>query len=159
MSHISRWIALLVTVVSCTSGDEGVEPRFAALGGDGLRDTRTGMMWRGGDAGRSLSWSDAKRHCGALASHPSGVGWRLPTIDELDSLYDPSMGQPCGETATCRIDPAIHLSSPYLWSATAPQSDRRVYYDFSFGTQLAPLIRPALLRGVLCIRGTEGDVK
>ena len=158
MNRISRGIALLVTLVSCSSGDEGIEPRFAAFGVDAMRDARTGIVWRGRDVSRNLSWPDAERYCGELTAHSSGAEWRLPTIDELDSLYDPSMGQPCGETATCRIDPALRLSSPYLWSATAPQSDRRVYYDFMFGTQLAPLIRPTLLRGVLCTRGTEGDV-
>ena len=63
------------------------------------------------------------------------------------------MEQPCGEAAICRIDPAIQLSSPYQWSATAPQPARRIYYDFSLGSQLAPLIRPTLTRGTLCTRG------
>ena len=154
VNRLSLCVALFVAVVSCSSGDEDVEPRFTPLGADGVRDARTGMVWMSEDTGRSLSWSDAERHCDSLAPHLSGEGWRLPAIDELDSLYDPSTEQPCGETTNCRLDPAIDLSRPYLWSATAPQSDRRVYYDFSLGTQLAPLIRPALLRGVLCTRGS-----
>ena len=105
------------------------------------------------ETGAAVAWPEADRYCGALASNSSSVQWRLPTIDELAALYDASMEEPCGPAAICRIAPALHLSSPYLWSATAPQSERRAYYDFSLGSQLAPLIRPTLTRGVLCAQG------
>jgi Protein of unknown function (DUF1566) len=157
VNRISSAIAALVVLVGCSAGDDVAEPRFTALDVDTTRDGRTGIVWMSHDAGHGLSWPDAKLHCQGHPPLPNGAQWRLPTIDELGSLYDPSVGQPCGETANCGIDPAIRLSSPYLWSATAPQPDRRVYYDFSFGTQLAPLLRPALHRGVLCTSGSEGD--
>lgn len=155
MNRSLIWIALLVTVavVACTSGDESAAPRFVPLDADAVRDTHTGLVWAARDAGRELSWPEADRYCGALASNSSSVQWRLPTIDELAALYDASMEEPCGPAAICRIAPALHLSSPYLWSATAPQSERRAYYDFSLGSQLAPLIRPTLTRGVLCAQG------
>ena len=147
------WIAGLVTAVAWSCGDEPTQPRFVSLGADGVRDTHTGLAWVSRDSGQGLSWLDADKYCRGLASASSGAGWRLPSIEELVSLYDTSMEQPCGETAVCRIDPAIDLSSPYQWSATAPTPDRRFYYDFSLGTQLSPLIRPALTRGTLCTRG------
>jgi hypothetical protein len=69
------------------------------------------------------------------------------------------MEEPCGSATStiCRIDPALDLSSPYQWSASAPRPDRRAYYDFSLGSQLAPLIRPTLTRRALCTqRAPEG---
>ena len=146
------WIAALAATVACSSADESSGPRFAALGAEVVRDARMGLVWMARDTGRELSWLDADRHCRELAVGSGGAGWRLPSIEELAALYDTSMEQPCGEAAICRIDPAIRLSSPYQWSATAPQPGRRVYYDFSFGSQLAPLTRPTLTRRALCTR-------
>ena len=149
----TTWIAVLATAAACSSGDEPIKPRFVSLGADGVHDSRIGLAWASRDVGQGLSWHDANRHCRGLAPDSSGVGWRLPSIEELASLYDTSMEQPCGGAAVCRIDPAIDLSSPYQWSATAPAPDRRVYYDFSLGSRLSPLIRPSLTRGTLCTRG------
>jgi hypothetical protein len=151
------WIAVLATAVACSSGDEPTKPRFISLGADVVRDARTGLVWVSRDIGQGLSWRDADRHCRGLAPASSGAGWHLPSIEELLSLYDTSMEQPCGEAAVCRIDPAIDLSSPYQWSATSPQPNRRVYYDFSLGSRLAPLTRPSLTRGTLCTRGEQAD--
>ena len=145
--------ALLTAVISCSPADESAKRRFAPAGANAVRDARDGLVWTARDSDRELSWPDADRYCRAL---PRGSGedrWRLPSIEELAALYDISMNEPCGESAICRIEPIIHLSSPYQWSATAPAPDRRFYYDFSHGSQLAPLIRPILTRRALCTRG------
>jgi hypothetical protein len=147
------WIAVLASAVACSPGDEPSAPRFAQLGTDVVRDARSGLVWTARDGGRELSWRNADRYCRELALDSGDAAWRLPSIEELAALYDTSMEQPCTGTAICRIDSAIHLSSPYQWSATAPQPDRRVYYDFALGSQLSPLIRPALTRRALCTRG------
>ena len=149
------WIAVMVAAVACSAGDPAGEKRFTELGSDAVRDTRTGLVWTAGDGRREFSWSDADAHCRALALGSGGSEWRLPSIEELATLYDASMEHPCGEAAICRTDRAIPLSSPYQWSATAPEPDRRVYYDFSLGSRLAPLIRPSLTRGTLCTRGEQ----
>ncbi len=152
----ATWIAAFATAVACSSGDEPDEPRFTRLGVGVVRDARTGLLWSARDTGE-LSWPDAHRHCRELAIGSGGAAWRLPSIEELAALYDASMEQPCGEAAICRIDPAIHLSSPYQWSSTAPQPNRRVYYDFSHGSQLAPLVRPTITRRALCTRDAQDE--
>ena len=149
----TTWIVVLATAAACSSGDEVTKARFVSLGADGVRDSRIRLVWASRDVGQGLSWHDANRHCRGFPPASNGVGWRLPSIDELASLYDTSMEQPCGEAAVCRIDPAIDLSSPYQWSSTAPARERRFYYDFSHGSRLSPLIRPSLTRGTLCTRG------
>jgi hypothetical protein len=149
------WIAVIATGVACSAREEFSEPRFARLATGVVRDLHTDLLWTARDNGREVSWHDADRHCRALAHGSAGQAWRLPSIEELARLYDTTMEQPCGESVTCRIDPAIDLSSPYQWSATAPHPDRRVYYDFALGSQLSPLIRPILTRRALCMRADE----
>jgi hypothetical protein len=100
-----------------------------------------------------MSWHEAERHCGEFGAGTGGT-WRLATIEELDGLFDASQHQSCA-TWTCRIDPAIALASPYQWSGSARGEGRRVYFDFRHRTQLAPRLRPDLVRGVLCTSGPE----
>ena len=146
-------IAATAASVACTAADEGAESRYSPLASEVVRDTQTGLLWTANDTGRELSWPEADAQCRSLARGTGNLPWRLPSIEELTTLYDTSLEQPCGETAICRIDPAIDLSSPYQWSATAPARERRFYYDFSHGSRLSPLIRPSLTRGTLCTRG------
>jgi len=144
--------------LACGSGDQGSEPRFRAQDADRVHDAQLGLWWTARDSGRELSWRDADRHCRSLARGSHGARWRLSSIEELASLYDASAEQPCGETVLCRSDAAIDLSSPYQWSGSAPQPDRRFYFDFALGSQLAPLIRPTLTRRALCVRRDEESV-
>lgn len=142
----------LLALAACTPSDGGrPAARFVVLEGGVVRDTRTGLEWTPDDGGRNLDWPAAERRCADLALGGRG-DWRLPTIDELFALYDEQASQPCGER-TCRADPAITLTYPYFWSATGRESSRRFYLDFQFGTRLAPVIRPTLVRRVLCVRG------
>lgn len=151
------WTLVIATFAACSAGEESSEPRFARLVADAVRDSHSALVWTARDSGLELSWPDADEHCRSRALGSAGVQWRLPSIEELASLYDGSVEQPCGEAATCRIDPAIDLSSPYQWSATAPKPNRRAYYDFAHGSRLAPLIRSTLTRRALCTRAGEGD--
>jgi hypothetical protein len=149
------WIALFVATSACSPGDEqqpspSAARRFAAAGEGVVHDSRTGLLWTAHDAGRELAWDAAQGHCNELA--PVGGGaWRLPSIEELAALYDESQRQAC-DGGTCRVDPAIDLASPYQWSATARGENRRVYFDFRHGSELAPLLRPGLTRRALCTR-------
>jgi hypothetical protein len=151
--RILTFLALLAVAVSCSPSEEHPGPRFAPIGADVLRDTRTGLEWPARDSDSEQSWPRADRFCREMKSEQGGRSWRLPSIEELAGLYDVSMQQSCGEKAVCRIDGAIDLTSPYQWSATAPQPERRGYFDFAHGSRLTPLIRASLTRRVLCVRG------
>jgi hypothetical protein len=145
-------VAVLASATASACLGDSSEERFTPLGTDMVHDAHLGIVWTPGDGGMELSWHDADKYCRERSVGEDGETWRLPSSDELGSLFDPTMEQPCGKTALCRTDPAIDLSTPYQWSATAPQLDRRVYGDLSVGSQLSPLIRPALTRGTLCVR-------
>ncbi len=89
------------------------EPRFALEGGGLVRDRLTGLVWRQ-DAdltGGPVSWAEALAAAAALDE--AGGGWRLPTINELESLVDAG-----------RHSPALPAGHPFqrvreaYWSST-----------------------------------------
>jgi hypothetical protein len=83
-------------------------------------DPATGLTWTKQDAGRGVTWNDAKSHCQGLRleGHPD---WRLPTIDELRGIFDPSA---VTRLPYVYIKGQIQLSVYYQWSdAEAPPQD------------------------------------
>lgn len=75
-------------------------------------------MWAAKDNGSNINWTDAKKYCDGYR----GGGykdWRMPTIKELETLYDSSSK---GYTIQCSGYPTflkIHynelLSCPWVW--------------------------------------------
>jgi hypothetical protein len=152
------WILALAASLGCAglpgrSRVPGEAPRFDPLPNGIVRDTRSALLWTARDSAAELPWPAADARCRSLVLGSEGsTGWRLPTREELAALYDESHVQACGADR-CRVDPVIDLSSPYQWASTArgTQADRRVYLDFRYGSELAPLLRPTLTRRALCV--------
>jgi hypothetical protein len=145
-------------VPSCGGGDRSSgaptqalpAERFVAVEGDVVSDSATGLEWTGRDEDQALPWDRAERHCRELVLEGRN-DWRLPEITELQGIYDKRLAEPCGDR-TCRLDPRIHIRSPYVWSGTERFPGTRFYLDFSLGTSLSPWISPKLVRRVLCVR-------
>lgn len=150
----SVWILVtsLVCVAACTSGErEGpAGPRFVVRGSAVVRDAVTGLEWTRRDDGVGLDWHKAEAYCESLSVDDAGR-WRLPSVEELRSLYGATTRVPCG-AVTCAIDPAFALTEQYVWTASGRGPQARTYLDFQFGTELTPTISPRLLRRVLCVR-------
>jgi hypothetical protein len=97
-------------------------PRFIVLsnwGGAAVLDRETGLVWEKSPSTSTFAWYDAQYHCNTLAVG-NRKGWRLPTIQELASLMDPSVHYPPGPSL-----PAGHpfsnvqvQESNCYWSAT-----------------------------------------
>jgi hypothetical protein len=88
------------------------EPRFI-IRTDNVLDRLTGLTWYLNIGSQNpLSWTEALAAVRALAKK-TGVSWRLPTINELESLVDAS-----------QHDPALPADHPFLslqngyWSST-----------------------------------------
>ena len=108
-----------------------VNTRFivlANMGGDAVLDRETGLVWERAPRGPSSSWSDASGYCVNL-SKGGRQGWRLPTIQELASLIDPTQS------------PSVPSGAPLLpfqafyWSASTQAGDttRAWYALFNHG--------------------------
>lgn len=93
--------------------------RFIDHGDGTATDTVTNLMWAASDNMGNINWHNAKIYC----ENPPIAGykysdWRMPTIEELRTLYDKSLG---GYETDCglrvRIHPGIRLSCAWVWSS------------------------------------------
>ncbi len=111
--------------------------RFTDNGDGTVTDTRTGLMWAARDNGSDINWDDAKRYC----ENYTGGGhsdWRMPTISELQGLYDESYSRKASCCPSCdfviHISQAIGLSCYWVWSSeTSGSSDARHFF-FRYGS-------------------------
>lgn len=51
---------------------------------EGIFDSEQNVIWASSDNGQPINWKDAQEYCEKM-----GLGWNLPTIAQLQSLYDP----------------------------------------------------------------------
>lgn len=97
------------------------QPRFTPQGG-AVRDQLTGLVWsRNADlAGGPVSWLEADEVIQRLdrEKHAGFIGWRLPAIQELESLVDASAHHP----ALTAGHPFQVVRDQY-WSATSSGFD------------------------------------
>ena len=83
--------------------------------GDGtITDTTTKLLWQKTYSGSQFLFSLASDYCTDL-SFAGYTDWRLPTIEELQSIIDN------GEYPT--IDPVFTCATSYYWSSTESASD------------------------------------
>ena len=118
-------------------------PRFElVMGGVAVLDKETGLVWEQSPSSTRFRWNDisdfrlrAAYHCDNL-SVGNRKGWRLPTVQELASLIDPSVAEP-GPTLPAG-NPFTNVQSdafaPY-WTATSfagnPEASAwNVYFHF-----------------------------
>jgi Protein of unknown function (DUF1566) len=127
-------------------------------------DSSTGLMWSGKDNGRNVSWKGAVKYCRnlRLAGHSD---WRLPTIDELEGIYDGS-----GFTAPYpkdvvpvlagRAKGGLLLTGNFEWSSNRVLDDRghRTGYawqfDFPHGRRWHEPLGYYGSKRALCVRGS-----
>lgn len=117
-------------------------------------DKKKKRYWTSHSASTSMQWQKAEHYCQDLSlvnNNQTVDDWRLPSIQELNQIYSPEKEQVCG-TVLCHLSIPLHLDTPYVWSGSSPEENRRFYFDFRFGTQLAPLLKPLLKRQVICTR-------
>lgn len=86
-----------------------------------VRDTKTGLEWKVGPD-TDMSWDEARGWLEVLNLHEKK--WRMPTIDELSSLYKNGAGRR-------NISPLFKTSGWWVWSAKPRNSP--YFFSFSFG--------------------------
>ena len=112
-------IPVLLFIASCSKPDlvnPGAvvleeEKRFVSYSdGTGL-DTRHRLMWPSVDFRRYMSWQEAEGFC---ESYTGGgySNWRLPSLKELQTLYEPGNINPAGYHMTRLIK-----ISGYVWAS------------------------------------------
>jgi hypothetical protein len=62
-----------------------------AFNNEAVRDNETGLVWEQSPATIAEPWFNARGAC-AIKNVGGRIGWRLPSLPELSSLVDPSVG-------------------------------------------------------------------
>ncbi len=134
--------------------------RFAVLsafGGAAVRDNETGLVWEQSPSKSGFQWSGiggvtAASHCNQLTTG-SRLGWRLPTLQELASLVDPTQSDPSLPSG----HPFSNVQSSAYWSATTLAGSSGIAWavDFSVGA-VNNLFAKGFSNPVWCVRGGQG---
>jgi hypothetical protein len=117
--------------------------------GDGvLRQVATGLGWAQSDNGSDIDWTAAGRFCAS-----KGAGWRLPSIAELQSIYDKSsrVDINCGAGFTCKVSPLFRLTGPWAWSNEASNSMSTWIVILTKGTTTTYVASDASKKRALCV--------
>jgi hypothetical protein len=109
----------------------GKDGRFIAYNDGTVLDTRTNLMWAAKDNGSRIGWVEAKSYC----ENYRGGGykdWRMPTQDELASLYDKSKTykDTCGVlwNNNVHLTELIRLTCMYIWASESKAGEGRAGY-------------------------------
>jgi uncharacterized protein DUF1566 len=119
---------------------------LANFGGAAVRDNNTGLVWEQTADGTTRTWTEATAYCVNKAVGGT-VGWRLPSVVELNSVRDPSL--------TGVYVPAIFsgVQNKGLWSGTtvAGNSIDAWLVDFSGGVVV--IFTKGTSAWAWCVRG------
>ncbi len=101
--------------------------RFVDHADGTVTDNRTGLMWATKDNGSPINWPSALYYCQKFNAG-GHTDWRLPTIAELKSLYDPSVSNPNGY----HLPRLIVTSAQSCW-ASETRGNKAARFNFTFG--------------------------
>ena len=102
-------------------------------------DPATGLMWARKDNGSDVDWNQASAYCSNLQL-AGYSGWRLPTIEELQGLDDPSVSvKTVFDYGAVNVYVKGNLKlTGWHWSSSqgdAPGKPWQVAWDFHFGNE------------------------
>lgn len=94
-----------------------------------ITDTKTGLMWVSKDNGVPINWPDAKKYCENL--NVGGYSdWRMPTLTELATLYNPNKINSNGYN----IIALINTSAQSCWSSEI-KGHSAGRFNFTYGKE------------------------
>ncbi len=90
---------------------------------DTFVDAKTGLMWQDDRAAKNTrrNWTEAQSYCShlSLAGHSD---WKLPSIQELQSIVDISRYDPAIKSGFKNVNP-----SDFYWSSSVYASNERAW--------------------------------
>ena len=133
--------------------------RFVVLtdwNSEAVLDKETGLVWERTLSSRTFIWNDnasssAREHCVDNIRTGNRKGWRLPSIDELASLLNPSFNG---------RGPKLPLGHPFLavqatshWSATTDVGNPTLAWSVNFSNGVVGSTDKTLDLPIWCVRG------
>ena len=157
LSHVQSFLigGLVLASVSASVQAFAVDTRFTVLtefNNEAVRDNKTGLVWERSPRLDMYDWDRAHQRC--LSSNTGGrKDWRVPTVQELNSLIDPSPEEvklPEGHPFN-NVEPAIY------WSATKPQGNATYALFVNFSSGRSASLENYMSSFVWCVRGGMND--
>ena len=155
-------ISIVVLAVFTSEAAAQIQPwntiipfnRFQVLnqfGNAAIFDQETGLVWEQSPETNTQNWLNAQARCNTKAVG-NRQGWRLPTLQELASLVDPS-----GRFGpTLPANPFANVRSSIYWSATTAASNPAIAWFVNFDNgQVANGLKTDA-HFVWCVRGGQG---
>jgi hypothetical protein len=134
MKKVIAVLMILVVNVGVAFAEEiARDGRFIAYDNGTVLDTRTNLMWAAKDNGSDIEWQDAKFYCENYRGG-SYKDWRMPTLDELEGLYDAKKSR----SAACYNRNNIHVATeliditcfnPWAWETNGSDAANFSFYD------------------------------
>ncbi len=122
---------------------DGQQDRYEELANNIVKDHQTGLEWIAGPD-KDTDWNEAKKWVESL--EVDGGGWRMPTLDELEGLYDEGRG-------VRNMTPLLQTSGWVVWSGARDSSNAWcVAFDSGFGRYPSPEAKVNLTRA-FAVRG------
>lgn len=107
-------------------------------------DTWTQLTWQQPFPSERYTWEDATNYCASLAL--PGTGWRLPSINELQTLVDDSVNPAIDKTAF------PGTPSEYFWSSSAVIDDATRAWTAFFTNGSTYSFAKSAAKNVRCVR-------
>jgi hypothetical protein len=122
---------------------------LASYNGEAVYDQETGLVWEQSPITVPQPWAPGTCNDKVVGNRK---GWRVPTVQELASLLDPSL--PFGPTLPAG-HPFSNVHSWAYWSATAAP-DPRFAWNVQFNNAVVILEARLTSRYYWCVRGGHG---
>jgi hypothetical protein len=125
-------IGTFVTPENATSGETGKDGRFIAYDNGTVLDTKTKLMWAAKDNGGNINWVNAKSYC----KNYRGGGysdWRMPTQDEMVTLYDEGKTYKSGCGYNVHLTELIRITCTWAWISEISGSEAAAFINFNNG--------------------------
>jgi hypothetical protein len=104
------------TAYCATAAEIGRDGRFIAYDDGTVLDTKTKLMWAAKDNGYDINWANATSYC---ENYRAGgyTEWRMPTLDELEGLYDDALTYKSDCGFNVHLTQLIRLTCISAWAA------------------------------------------
>ena len=108
-------------------------------------DSETRLMWTIRDNAKDLNWPQANKYARQLRLGGYS-NWRLPTIDKLETLYDPQ------KKSDYKIRKPFRLTSRFVWSWAKEGSGSAWFFSFGDGRRYKVPVGYSSNYRALCVR-------
>jgi hypothetical protein len=126
---------------------------LADFNNEAVLDRETGLVWEKSPDTDSRTWEASQIHCNTLTTG-GRLGWRLPTIQELASLIDPTQTNPSLPSGHPFSE---NVLSDQLFFSTTSDTDTSNAWIAAFGLgTVAPNYSKTAISHAWCVRGGQG---